>query len=91
MKNRKIIIANSCRMGFTEGAVRFSTKTGNSKYFNLPHDSIIDRNVVGIKQDDHNEEPAVEYEITAYMFNRIKGELEIMDSKNCIIMPENHE
>jgi len=84
----KVTISNKCRMGFTEGAIKFSTRSGKRRFFNIPHSQIIDRKMVGIPYNDVHNEPAVQYEITPWIFQRIKDDLESMKAHDCIITPE---
>jgi len=89
MTNKKVIIANKCRMGFTDAAVKFSTRSGKRRFFNLPHSQIVNRKMTSIQYNDVHQEPAVEYEITNWIFERIKDDLETMKKHDCIILPNN--
>lgn len=84
----KVIIANKCRMGFTAGAIKFSTRTGKRRFFNLPHSQIEGRKAASIPYNEAHNEPAVEYEITSWIFSKIKEDLEIMKDFDCIIITE---
>lgn len=88
MSNKKVIIANKCRMGFTEGAIKFSTRSGKRRFFNIPHSQIVNRKAVSIPYNDVHDEPAVEYEITPWIFSKIKEDLESMRDHHCIIITD---
>jgi hypothetical protein len=83
--NIKVVIANKCRMGFTAGAIKFSTRSGKRKFFNIPHSQVVGRTVTGIKYNEVHDEPAVEYTITPWIYHRIKPFLEHMKAHDCII------
>ena len=84
-KTIKVTIANKCRMGFTEGAVKFTTRSGKRRFFNIPHSQMISRKVSEIPYNDMHKEPAVEYEITNWIFKRIEDDLRSMKDFDCII------
>jgi hypothetical protein len=84
-KTIKVTITNKCRMGFTNGAVKFSTRSGIRKFFNIPHSQIVSRTATEIPQNDVHLEPATEYEITEWIYVRIKEDLETMKSFDVII------
>ena len=87
-KTVKVIIANKCRMGFTAGAIKFSTRSGKRRFFNLPHSQIKINGAREIKVNDSHSEPAVEYEISVWIFNKIKEDLESMKEFDCIILKD---
>lgn len=85
METIKIIIANKCKINITPSAVVFTTRAAKSKVFTLPHSHIVGRNNSEIPYNDVHKEPAVEYEITMWIFSRVKEDLESMRDHDCII------
>ncbi len=88
MKNKtvKFTITNRCKIGTpTTSAITFSTRSGVRRIFNLPHSQIIKWSVSEIKQNDVHSEPATEYQVTPWIFGKIKEELESMKEFDVII------
>jgi hypothetical protein len=75
-------------MGFTEGAIKFSTRSGKRRFFNIPHTQIENRKIGSIPYNDVHNEPATEYEITEWIFHRIKDDLKSMKDHDCIIITD---
>lgn len=88
MKTVNVIIANKCRMGFTAGAIKFSTRSGKRSFFNLPHSQITIKGATEIKINDVHSEPAVEYEISSWIFKKIEDQLKSMKDFDCIILTD---
>lgn len=81
----KVIIANKRRIGISQGAITFTTGGYGGKVFNIPHSQIENRTLSQIVVSDTHTEMATEYEITKWIFGKIKEDLESMESFNAII------
>jgi len=73
-----IILVNKARITISSGAEIFSTRTGKSKVFSIPHSQIYARIKSGIKYNESYTEPATEYQITTWLYNKIKEYLDTM-------------
>ena len=88
MKNTvTLIINNRCRISNTEASIIFATRCGQSKTFHIPLSQIKSRKPTEIKVNDTNSEPATEYKLTKWFYNKIEWELSRMNERN-LIMPE---
>jgi len=85
--NKSVTITNKCRIGSTEGAVKFSTRSGKREFFNIPHSQIMGRKVSEVRVNNIHSEPATEYIITNKHYDRIKVYLEKMKDHD-IILPK---
>ena len=83
-----LTINKKCIVAFVDGAIKFSTRSKERKYFTIPHDDMVNRKLSSIKQSEAHEEMAVTYTINHNCYRRIKDTLSVMDNKN-LIMPKN--
>jgi hypothetical protein len=85
-KTRKVTIATKRMFGRpTESAIKFTTSGYGGNFFNIPHSQIVSRKRDDIKVNENYDEPAVEYEISSWIFGKIKEYLEKMSKHHCII------
>jgi hypothetical protein len=87
MSTRKVTIANKRRISITPNGEVFSTGSGKNKIFTIPHSQIVSKKPSGVPYNDVHTEPATEYEITGWIFGKLKEDFEKVKDHN-IIMPK---
>ena len=87
MASKKIILANKRRINTTDKAYVYTTSGYGGKVFSIARKMVIKMTPSEIKVNDVHSYPAVEYEITEWMFNKIKEDfLDKMNESHCIIL-----
>lgn len=86
---KKVIIATKRMFGTpTESAIKFLTSGYGGSFFNIPHNQIVSRKPAEIYVNENYNEPAVEYEITGWIFGKIEEDLKKMSKYHCKILKD---
>ena len=87
-KGAKIVLANKRRVNVTDKAYVYSIGGYGKGIFSIAKKLVLNKKPSEIEVNEYHIFPAVEYEITQWMFKQIKDDLEKMAEHHCIILKD---
>jgi len=84
----KITIADKRRCKESDKSYSFITAGYGGKFFNIAKSQVISKKKSDIKINDVYSEPATQYVITKFMYERIKNNLDTMSKYDLIVVEE---
>lgn len=88
-KTVTLIINKKCIITQGIASISIATRTPKSRVFHIPLSQIESIKESEIAVNDAHKEPAMEYQVSAWIFTKIKEDIDIMLDKHAFyIMPE---